>query len=290
MTEASTHVVAAKNTADRPTSSVAASAVHAAGAVTQAVQADLNGDGHLFVVQGLSDCSTQVIDTVTGATVWSTPNWIDGWNRRPWDIFVAIDIDGDGREEVFIANNRDGWTGMLKWSQQALHCPWGSPSPLKGPAGDWNRRGSDTFTAVSWKGAPAIAVAHTSDGWYGVLAWLGDAIGPVQILQNPPGPIYANPVGVPLRRFGLGNWNGSLPAFEVPASAAITEVVLHEDSGVSAGSALLAHNDAPTGFAVTGRDTATAAFNGMTPVGSWSLNVTGSGLTDTGFGLLVFWQ
>ena len=91
-----------------------------------------------------------------------------------------------------------------------------------------------------------------------------------------------------MRRVGLGNWNGSLAAFDVPSNATISEVILHEESGVSASFANLAHNDAWHGFDVTGPDTTTAAFNGMTAVGSWALNVTGTGLTDTGFGLAVF--
>jgi hypothetical protein len=40
-------------------------------------------------------------------------NWV-----RVDDLFVAADVDGDGREEILIADNGSGWTGLLKlWTE-----------------------------------------------------------------------------------------------------------------------------------------------------------------------------
>ena len=150
--------------------------------LAQSVTGDIDGDGQAEVVEAWDDGSTRVL--AGGTVVWSTTGWIDGWNRRGWDMLFAIDIDGDRLTEIIIANNRNGWTGVLKWSAGALRCPWGSGSPLRGPASNWNRREADVFGLSQWQGSPAMSVAHLQDGWHATLAWLGDHLGPVQLAHD----------------------------------------------------------------------------------------------------------
>lgn len=157
--------------------------------VVQSIIGDIDGDGHQETVEGTSDSHTIV--RRNGTKLWeSGPGWIDGWARRPWDIFVAVDATRDGRTDILIANNRDGWTGVLTWRDNALHELWGSPSPLRGPAGQWNRRDGDVFHAITYQGAPAVSIIHPgNDAWHGILAWDGRAMVPVVIekLQQTTG-------------------------------------------------------------------------------------------------------
>ena len=122
------------------------------------------------------------------------------------DIFVAIDATRDGRTDILIANNRDGWTGVLTWRDNGLHELWGSPSPLRGPAGQWNRRDGDVFHAITYQGAPAVSIIHPgNDAWHGILAWDGHSMVPVVIekLQQTTGSAL----------FTLDHQVGSLPSF-----------------------------------------------------------------------------
>ena len=150
--------------------------------VVLSIQADLSGDGQLETVESTDDNQTIVIKN--GTVIWDNSGWIGGWNRRRWDGLLAADVDHDGRQEVVIWNNQNGWTGVLKWQANALSLLWGAPSPLTGPAGQWNRRASDQFSQTSYNAEVAIAVAHPEDGWHGILVWQGGALQPVHITKD----------------------------------------------------------------------------------------------------------
>jgi PASTA domain len=149
--------------------------------VIASLNADLDGDGQEETVQSTDDNHTIVLRN--GVVLWDHEGWIQGWNRRSSDAFLAADVDHDGHQEVVIWNNPDGWTGVLKWQAGALVLPWAAPSPLHGPAGQWNRRPSDEFAATAYNNQVAVSVAHPEDGWHGILLWETNALQPVLITQ-----------------------------------------------------------------------------------------------------------
>jgi hypothetical protein len=152
-------------------------------AVVQSIQADLDGSRDIAIVEGTDDLHTMVFKD--GAAIWDHVGWIDGWNRRPWDAFaLAVDVDGDGAEEILILNNRDLWTGVMKWTAGALHVPWASPSPIQGPAGGWNRRADDVFSQDGYPGSNVVYVDHQADHWHGVLAWQSGNLVLVQLTNQ----------------------------------------------------------------------------------------------------------
>lgn len=153
-------------------------------AVVASVNADLDGDGQVGTVQSTDDGHTTVVRN--GVVLWDHEGWIQGWNRRPWDGLLAADVDQDGAQEIVIWNNQDGWTGVLKWQAGALALLWASPSPLHGPAGQWNRRSGDQFSRIVYDAQIAVAVVHPPvDFWSGVLVWQSNALMPVLITQGP---------------------------------------------------------------------------------------------------------
>jgi hypothetical protein len=107
------------------------------------------------------------------------------WNRGI-DLLTAADVDGDKLVEIVIANNTDDWTGVLKWQGGALVPIWMSPSPLKGPAGNWNR-GIDLLTAADVDGDKLveIVIANNTDNWTGVLKWQGGVLAPIWMSPSP---------------------------------------------------------------------------------------------------------
>lgn len=146
------------------------------------IPVDLDGDGHQEYLVGNKDV-TQVIKN--GNIIWSHKGAIDGWNRSDDDLFFPADLDGDGRQEIVVADDKDRWTGVWKWDGQNLHTIWGSPSPLHGPAGGWNR-GWDIIMPcdVDDDGCMEIVIANNTDRWTGVLKWQG-ALGPVWMSPSP---------------------------------------------------------------------------------------------------------
>jgi FG-GAP-like repeat len=154
------------------------------------IAADVDGDGaDELVVTNNSAGSTGILKWQQGelTLIWWTASPLTGptgdWIRAT-DVFLAADVDGDGQVEVVVANNSDGWTGLLKWQQEvgALVVIWMSASPVTGTAGDWNR-GADVFTVadVDGDGADEVVISDNSDKWTGVLKWF---IGPTPGLFN----------------------------------------------------------------------------------------------------------
>jgi len=154
--------------------------------------ADVDGDGEVeILIANNGNGWTGVLKWKSGAMapVWMVPSPITGpagsWSRGP-DVFVAADVDGDGKVEIVIANNSDGWTGVLKWNGSAMAPVWMIPSPINGPAGSWSR-GADNFIAadVDHDGRVEILIANNSNGWTGVLKWNGTALAPVWMTASP---------------------------------------------------------------------------------------------------------
>lgn len=151
--------------------------------------ADLDGDGYEEILIACNSSRwTGVLKWQNRALqpIWMSPSPLTSptagaWNRGP-DTFLAVDLDGDGRKEILVANNQDKWTGVLKWTGAKLEPIWMSPSPLHGPAGQWNRR-DDSFEIVDFQGSNAIGV-NAIDGWYGILVWQHGELEPVSIIRH----------------------------------------------------------------------------------------------------------
>jgi hypothetical protein len=167
---------------------------------------DLEGDGQVEQVLGDGN-RTRVIKN--GTVIWDHTGWIDGWNRGDNDAFYGADLNGDHKQQIVVANNVDRWTGILTWDGQALHLQWGSPSPLNGPAGGWNR-GDDIIIVsdIDHDGADEIVVANNSSKWTGMLKLSGPGLQPIWMSPSPlTGP--------------AGQWNRRDDAFRASSDGVI---------------------------------------------------------------------
>lgn len=110
---------------------------------------------------------------------WQSGRWIDGWLNNTGDYYWTWDIDNDGAQEILVSGppadpngpptpGKHPYTGVLKWNGKELTCPWLSPSPLTGPAGQWLRNTNDSFGSVE----PGAMGVTNLNGWYGTLTWI----------------------------------------------------------------------------------------------------------------------
>ena len=118
--------------------------------------------------------------------IWIGSGRIEGvgqhWSRDSADQFVAADMDGDSHEEVLVANNSNGYIGLLKWSGATLAPIWIGSGRLVGTGMHWSR-GADQFLAADVDGDShrEILIANNTNGYIGVLKWTGAALVPVWI-------------------------------------------------------------------------------------------------------------
>jgi len=149
--------------------------------------ADMDGDGKQeILITNNNDKWTGILKWESPALhlLWGSPSPITGWNRSGDDTFLPVDVEGDGRQELFVYNNVDGWTGIFRYDGHDLAIAWATPSPIQGPAGGWNRRANDQFAVADYNGKTAIAVTHPEDGWHGTLFWQNNALQLVELDQS----------------------------------------------------------------------------------------------------------
>jgi hypothetical protein len=149
--------------------------------VSTIIAFDFDGSGSL---ESAERSGTQTFVEKDGAVIWQHDGWIDGWNRQDADVFsLAVDVDGDGAQEILVRNDSDRWTGLFKWQGNALHTIWGSPSPIDG----WNRGADDVFYAadVDGGGQQEIVVFDNIDRWTGVFKWQGNALHTIWASPSP---------------------------------------------------------------------------------------------------------
>ena len=120
--------------------------------------------------------------------VWMLSGRIEGpgmhWSRGN-DVTVAAEVDGDGREEFLIANNQNGYIGVLKWNGSALAPIWIGSGRIQGPGMHWSR-GNDVIVAadVDGDGRKEFLIANNQNGYIGVLKWDGTGLAPVWIVAG----------------------------------------------------------------------------------------------------------
>jgi hypothetical protein len=121
------------------------------------------------------------------APIWLGVGRIEGngmhWSRGTHDLFVAADVDGDGLTEILVANNDNGFIGLLKWNGTALAPVWIDVGRLEGIGMHWSRDGVDSFLAadVDSDGQKEILIANNTNGYLGVLKWNGSKLAPVWV-------------------------------------------------------------------------------------------------------------
>ena len=104
------------------------------------------------------------------------------WSRGN-DYMILADVDGDGQQEVLIANNNNGAIGILKWSGGNLRPIWiDSDGRLPGVHVHWSR-GADDFHAadIDGDGQDEIIVSNAETNTTGILKWVGGALTPIWI-------------------------------------------------------------------------------------------------------------
>ena len=149
--------------------------------------ADVDGDGRQeILVNNPVDKWTGLFKWEREAlhTPWASPSPIDGWQRSGEDAFFAADIERVGRYDIVIANEGDGWMGVLNWDGAGLRIAWASPSPLTGPAGSWYLRRNDVFRTgpQEYRGQWAITILRGSDNSNCVLFWQQNALQMVEVV------------------------------------------------------------------------------------------------------------
>jgi hypothetical protein len=236
---------------------------------TQRVLADLNADGTVLTVQGTDDNHTRVLSS--DAVLWDNEGWIDGWNRRPWDGFLAADVDNDDHDEVVIWNNVSSWTGILKWQDNALTLLWGAPSPLSGPAGSWDRNPDDTFSLLGTGGQLGITITEPATRNGCVVVWDGTELQVVEL-------VLTGTFTPTLMRVNANTFETDVPDGPTPPSGAVVTAVTNKTRDVKDGSAVQLSNVTHVGYAPSaslgGCDTPAATshfFDGEAVAGSWTV-------------------
>jgi len=86
-----------------------------------------------------SDSDAVVVSDGSSLSVWTDIEtapalrgrygpWIGGWHLGPHDRFTVADLDGDGRDELFVRSSN--WAGLLRWQDAGgLACEWISGDP-----------------------------------------------------------------------------------------------------------------------------------------------------------------
>jgi hypothetical protein len=93
--------------------------------LSEVVAADVDGDGHEeFLLANMENGWTGLLkwDGAALNARFFSESPLNGsagsWIRSVY-LFVAADVDGDHHVDFLIANNRNGWTGVLKWEPPA---------------------------------------------------------------------------------------------------------------------------------------------------------------------------
>jgi hypothetical protein len=152
------------------------------------IVADVDGDGQAeILLANTGFLTTGILKWQDGALVpiWASGTPLPGpagkWDRGSLDGFYALDINGDGRQEIVIYNP-EGPFGVLAWEGGAL-------VPIfKSPGAGWHRRW-DRFTFADVDGDRQEETAIYHDGSFGgatqVVKWINGALTPIWAQDSP---------------------------------------------------------------------------------------------------------
>ena len=141
------------------------------------VAADTDGGGQEILIANNNNGYIGLLKWNGSALVpvWIGSGRIEGtgmhWSRDAADLFVAADMDGDGHQEILIANNNSGYIGLLKWNGSALVPVWIGSGRIQGAGMHWSRDAADLFVAADadGDGHQEIFIANNRNGYIGVL-------------------------------------------------------------------------------------------------------------------------
>ncbi len=93
---------------------------------------------------------------------------IGEWNLRAQDRELAGDLDGDGRDEIYIRSNN--WAGILEWTGRRFH----TRTLTEDRVGEWNLREQDREYIGDFDGDGREEVFVRSNDWAGLIALEND--------------------------------------------------------------------------------------------------------------------
>ncbi len=156
--------------------------------------ADLDGDGkdELFVrspgwaavLRWRAETRNFVCDWISGDPA-ANANWVDGWHLGALDHEVPIDVDGSGRQSLFVRSPQ--WAGLFQLTNSVMRCPWmtGDPAANQDWIGGWHLGVQDRVVAGTFRGGEAADLFIRSPQWAGLLAWTGDGLDTVWMSGDP---------------------------------------------------------------------------------------------------------
>jgi ribosome modulation factor len=96
--------------------------------------------------------------------------WIGGWHLGPQDRFTVADLDGDGRDELFVRSSL--WAGVLRWRAETgdFACDWisGDPAANANWIDGWHLGPLSREIAVDIDGSGRRALFVRSSRWAGL--------------------------------------------------------------------------------------------------------------------------
>lgn len=162
---------------------------------------------------------------------------IDGWNLGPDNFHAVADLDGDGRDEIFIRS--PDWAGVLKWDGGRFRVRWMKSGHIDHADGVHNHRvnllDSDQIYSGRFRSdREAILHRHDTDGGLAVFALDPDS-GEVKVVRRLPEP-FSNRWSLDSKdRFVLGDFHRSGRDTAAPkldyVIDGLTDIFIHNDQG-----------------------------------------------------------
>jgi hypothetical protein len=102
-------------------------------------------------------------------------NLIALWQMRASDRYFAGDFDGDGRDELIVLAESNGWSHMMRWDGSAWQYAWGNGG--SNTIGLWQMRPTDRYVVGDFDGdgRDELLVLAATNGWSHLMRWDGSA-------------------------------------------------------------------------------------------------------------------
>jgi M6 family metalloprotease-like protein len=187
------------------------------GGGDKAVAGDFDGDGTTDLFLHNSGWATMLLSTGEGfGQAWmsgdpsANANWIGGWHLGSADRAFVGDYDGDGRDDLFMANS--GWAGLHLSTGAGFANVWmsGDPAANENWIGGWHVGPDDRYYVGDFDGNRLDDIFVRSDGWAAMFHSYGSGFNNVWMTGDPA----ANMNWIdgwhlgPLDRHHIGDLNG----------------------------------------------------------------------------------